>query len=1070
MDSLLGVVDLESAAAESASPTAAGKSKAGRRARLLAAVFGIAGAILAIAIPFLPVTLEQTTLDWPTAQGGTRAVSAPLTAQAPISLDAKVSCATARALDARTDGNAVLFSTNPPNSSIGTVTGMALQVGDGQLTLSSQGQQLGAAPIGEGDCTITVHSDPKHTTASVGGAHLADVSDDHRPQLTGFFSDLNNQDDTHGLSVSAQVDNRWASTATGIKLAAIVLSVLCFIGAVLALYRLDRLSGRRAPRLAKRGWWKLKFLDIAVLGTLGVWWLIGAMTADDGYFTTMARVRGDAGYIGEYYRWFAAPDAPMAWFVDIYAAMTKVSSLTPWMRLPSLLMGVACWMLISRGVLPRLGRQVRISSAAGWAAGAVFLAFWLPYDNGLRPENLVALLALITICAVERAVATRRLGPAAVGLTVAALCVSVNPHGLMAVLPFVVGLKPLAKIVLRHARQFGWVPVLAPVAAAGLVILALIFCDQTLSGALESVRLRSSLGPTGAWYNELDRYTMLFSNGPDGSMTRRFPVLLIFLCLATCAVVLLRRGNIRGAALGPSRRLLGISALSFVVLALAPTKHSHHFGMLVAVGGPLAALTALSTSTTVLLSRRNRAAFFAGLMVIVALASTGPNAWWYVSAWGVPWFDLPPQVFGIKLSTMALVAAAVALAIAAIEHMKHNEHEPFVPPAPVAKGDLENRGRALRLGLAPLSTVCAILVLFEIGSIAKGIQKRWDTYNMGADNIRQLAGKSCGLSDYIKVERDPKAGLLEAAPQQPQNAAPGWQVPAGADRGTTPQEWLTSTQKGFVTNGGLPSDDKWKPPHDFGKDGAPIWGSYHESGDGAGDLRTQWYSIPERARDGSVPIVVALAGKTEDPNGLTAEFGRNTPAGFEVLSREKLDAKKKDTDWRDARVSVPDGADQVRIVAKGRGLGSEGWVAFSAPRAPKIAKMTDVVGKDPVFLEWAAAAQHPCLRPSSIHNGIAEMPKYRISAGDDLRTVGRYWSSPAGGGPFVWMNASVQMEALPTYLEGDVDRDWGTLYEVTPDVANALPASAALHQQSVTHSGLWSPGPLAKPANPTGET
>ncbi|WP_020663886.1 arabinosyltransferase domain-containing protein [Amycolatopsis benzoatilytica] len=1065
------MVDLESVAADTAPPKAVGTKLAARRVRLLAAVFGIAGAILAIAVPLLPVTLEQTTLDWPTAQG-TKAVSAPLTAQAPISLDAKVPCATARSLVDRTGSTANLFNTNPPNSSLGTVTGMALQVGNGQLTLSSQGQQLGAAPLPAGDCLITVHTDAQRTTASVGGTRMVDVTDDHRPQVTGIYSDLTNQDATSGLSVSAQVDNRWASSATGIKLVAIVLSVLCFLAAVLALYRMDRMTGRRAPRLAVRGWWRLKFLDVAVLGTLVVWWLIGAMTADDGYFTTMARVRGDAGYIGEYYRWFAAPDAPMAWFVDIYAWMTKISTLTPWMRLPSLLMGVACWMLISRGVLPRLGRQVRISSAAGWAAGAVFLAFWLPYDNGLRPENLVALLSLITICCVERAVATRRLGPAAIGLTVAALCVAVNPHGLMAVLPFVVGLKPLAKIVLRHARRFGWVPVIAPIAAAGLVILALIFCDQTLRGALESVRLRSSLGPTGAWYDELDRYSMLFSDGPDGSMTRRFPVLLVFLCLATCVVVLLRRGNIRGAALGPSRRLLGISALSFVVLALAPTKHTHHFGMLVAIGGPLAALTALSTSTTVLLSRRNRAAFFAGLMVIVALAATGPNAWWYVSSWGVPWFDLPPQIFGIHLSTVALVGAAIALVIAGIEHMRHNEHEPFVPPAPVSKSDLENRGRALRLGLAPLSTVCAILVLFEIGSIAKGIQKRWDTYNMGADNVRQLAGKSCGLSDYIKVERDPKAGMLEAA-QQPLNAAPGWQPPADSGRRVSPSDWLASTQHGFVTNGGLPSDldGKWKPPYEFGKNQAPIWGSYHSSGDGAGDLRTQWYSIPDRARDGSVPVVVAIAGKADDPNSLTAEFGKDTPAGFQVLDRAPLgqQQKKSTTDWRDARVSVPEGADRVRIVAKGRGLGSDGWVAFSAPRAPKIARMTEVVGTDPAFLEWSAAAQHPCLRPSSIHNGIAEVPKYRISAGDDLRQVGRFWSAPAGGGPFVWMDVATKMEALPTYLEGDVDRDWGTLYAVTPDVPDALPASAAMHQRVVTHSGLWSPGPLAKPANPTGE-
>ena len=47
--------------------------------------------------------------------------------------------------------------------------------------------------------------------------------------------------------------------------------------------------------------------------------------------------------------------------------------------------------LISREVIPRLGDAVKHSRAAAWTAAGMFLAVWLPLNNGLRPEPLIAL-------------------------------------------------------------------------------------------------------------------------------------------------------------------------------------------------------------------------------------------------------------------------------------------------------------------------------------------------------------------------------------------------------------------------------------------------------------------------------------------------------------------------------------------------------------------------------------------------------------------------------------------------------------------------------------------------------
>ena len=61
-------------------------------------------------------------------------------------------------------------------------------------------------------------------------------------------------------------------------------------------------------------------------------------------------------------------------------------------------MALACWWLISREVIPRLGRPVKASRAAARTAAGMFLAVWLPLNNGLRPEPIIALGILLTWC------------------------------------------------------------------------------------------------------------------------------------------------------------------------------------------------------------------------------------------------------------------------------------------------------------------------------------------------------------------------------------------------------------------------------------------------------------------------------------------------------------------------------------------------------------------------------------------------------------------------------------------------------------------------------------------------
>ena len=218
---------------------------------------------------------------------------------------------------------------------------------------------------------------------------------DFRPQIVGVFTDLSGRAPP-GLEFSATIDTRYSSSPTVLKLLAMILGVAMTIVSLGALHVLDSADGRRHKRFLPPRWWSMSPLDGLVTAVLVWWHFVGANTADDGYILTMARVSEHAGYMANYYRWFGTPEAPFGWYYDLLALWAHVSTTSVWMRLPTLLMGLACWWVISREVIPRLGSAVKHSRAAVWTAAGLFLAFWLPLNNGLRPEPIIALGILLT--------------------------------------------------------------------------------------------------------------------------------------------------------------------------------------------------------------------------------------------------------------------------------------------------------------------------------------------------------------------------------------------------------------------------------------------------------------------------------------------------------------------------------------------------------------------------------------------------------------------------------------------------------------------------------------------------
>src|SRR5258708_2932215 len=110
----------------------------------------------------------------------------------------------------------------------------------------------------------------KQTTATIvwpqGPAANGLISDITAPLVSGATQP--------GLSARIDVDSRFITTPTPLKLGVMVLGVICVLGSIVALAVLDRQSGRRV-RDGWRRFWRVSpstwLADIGVVGTLLLW-------------------------------------------------------------------------------------------------------------------------------------------------------------------------------------------------------------------------------------------------------------------------------------------------------------------------------------------------------------------------------------------------------------------------------------------------------------------------------------------------------------------------------------------------------------------------------------------------------------------------------------------------------------------------------------------------------------------------------------------------------------------------------------------------------------------------------
>jgi len=1028
------------------------------RARLLASVLGLLGAFAAIAVPFLPVHERTASLQWP-QQSTVADVSAPLVAYAPQRLDLTVPCAAFTGLAAA--GGGTVVSTVPAGAPLALAKGLVVSVRNGNVDVAVVNRALlttSVAGLTGPGCALRLTSTATATTVQLAG-QAATVTEDLRPQVTGVYSDLTGAVPA-GLSLTATIDTRFSTSPTLLKLIAMGLGAVCAVGAVVALHSMDARARHRASRLLHRRWWRPTTRDVVVIATLTAWHIIGANTTDDGYLLTLARTARSSGYLANYYRWLGVPEAPFGWAYDLIDVMSRVSTASPWLRLPALIMGILTWLTLSREVLPRLGHSVKRNLATAWTAATVFLAFWLPYNNGLRPEPLIALGVIVTWCAVERSIASERLLPAALALIVSAFTLAAGPTGLICLLPVLAGIKPLLALLRRRAAQVGWLPTLAPMLAAGFVVLVVIFADQTLAAVLEGTKVRSARGPNFAWYYELVRYDILFGFGSDGSLARRFPVLVVMVSLVVCTAVMLRRRKLPGAPPGPSRRLIATTAGSFGVLVVTPTKWSHHFGAFAGIGVALAALTAVAVGASVLRSRRNRALFLAGLLGALAFTFAGWNDWVYTARWGIPWFDRAPSLAGIQVSTVIIVLEQGAAGLALFEHLR------FTGPVPTTRATSSTK---LRLRHSPLAIVAGLMVLAEVLSFTKAAVQRWPNYTIASANIAALGGHPCSLADAVRVETQPFSGTLATMG----GSGNGLEPPGStgfSTRGLPPElDPMTANQYASSAKTQTARVGLYPLPAGLEPGRTPVVGSWTSGTQRPAQLTTSWYRLPPAAANAPLLVVSAAgtiagtdtAGIRRDGVSVLAQFGRTSGSTVQQLSTAPLLDPQLGPGWRDLRLplsTVPRGADLVRVQVVDDKLDPNMWAAITQPRVPQLTSLQAAVGRAPSMIDWPVGLEFPCLRPFAVHNGVAEMPTTRVLPPGALAVAAADWQNAYGGGPLGWLDLVAAQQIVPTYLAGDWGREWGNLARIVPSVPQATPAQIATGSRTVW--GMAQRGPM----------
>lgn len=936
-----------------------GAGRGSRLRRVLPLLVGLAAVLGSAVLPLAPVEMSVPTVTWPQDPRAPQSTMLQLTNQEPLDLDVRFSCAAVAAAAATPEG--VVVSTLLPSGPAAGTEGLLVTAREGELRILSRGHELLSAPVpGDGEgCGYRIRTTAEELVVERDGVQVAATGLDDGPDalpdvdvLATSVRELPGDDD---LSVRLTVDNQFNATPSAAKQVVLAVVLLAAVGALLLLRRADRRGGVRERAPAPRPGRRVLLVDVVVVGALLAWWFIAPMSDDDGYYAQMARNVAEEGFVGNYYQLLNQSFTPFTWLYRVLGWWQQVGDSPVVLRVPALLVGLGTWVLLRRyvaraGVLPEpvdSRRGVRLALVA--LLGAVFLAWWLPYGMGVRPEAVVGFLALAALAGVRAGLRDRRLLPVGLAFAAAGLAVACHPTGLVALAPFLVALPGLARLVGEGADRLQVATRTALLLAPGAFAVAAAFADGTLNDFRRGQEIFLSVQEQTSWYDEIQRYGFLLTGIPMGSYARRAAVLLGMAGLVWFLVVAVA-ARARRVPVPASVLLAGTSlAAAFGLLWITPSKWTHHFGALSGLGPLFLALFLVSAPALVgRLADGRRPAPWVGVLavgstvLVIALAFHGPNTWAYTWAPGMPHNVEPPFVGPVSLDS-PLVWLVVALVLLGL----------------VARW--RGRGGLPAWVLAVPLLVAVFLagsLTYLLGSFGYATARTLDGWSPWADAVSDPLGRDCGAAAALQVTD------LSAARPLPAVGAAG-----AADGFVEGEGWFPAVPPPGPVGSGVTSE---------------VWGSLPAPGqeDLTGEIATPWFALPDLGDDEAV--VVLAAGLLGGGNSLVAEYG-TTAEGEQprVVGSEELGDGDDDPAWRTFRLAPDelDGgrADAVRLVARDVSGGAGGWLAFTGPSAVPLVPAAEYLPADaPVALAWQTAFLFPCQEQPVVRWGITEPAEHAI--------------------------------------------------------------------------------------------
>lgn len=937
----------------------------------IALISGLLAVGLAIALPLAPVKMSTPTVTWPQSVAQPESTMLELTAQQPLAIDVRFSCVAARLAGQSSDG--VLLSTIRPDTPAAADQGLLVAMRDDQLRVVMSGELLVERVLPPGDCAFGLQATAERTDFTLDGVdQRSDAPVVDLPQVDVLATSIVSipGGDDSDLGVSLRLDDQYSTSPTPLKLVLTVLMAIAVLMSLYALRRLDRLvqgptkAAASTARPVARGIW---ILDVVVIGLLVLWTFIAPVTDDDGYYAAMARNADNEGFVGGYYQLKNGSFTPFTWVYRMLGGWQSVFDNGPVpQRIPALLIGIATWFLLRRllrgqGTLPDAMATSRWAySGAVLASAVAFLAWWLPYDMGVRPEGVVALLALGVLLCVLTAVSRQTLSPVALAVLLVSLAVTCHPTGFVAFAPLLAGAPKLWPLIRGRGTGAGLAARLLCVIAPGAVGAFAAFGDGSLRDFIRSQEVFLSIQEQSSWVDEWQRYSLLLLTDPQGNYAKRAAVLLAIVgILAFLALYVTARAR-RYELPYPMVLVSWSMVASFLLLWPTPSKWSHHFGALAGVGPAFLGLLIVSGPWLIRRLQDDRplpaTVRYSAIGVFAAVAALswhGPNSWPYSWMLGVPQAGTIPHVGPLQADSLIGWVLGSVLVLLLVRRLLQRR-----------TGSTGWRPHAFLVAIPLLAVLfLSLQVTYLVGSFSTAAARTFDTYSPYADAITDPLSTDCAAAGAIDVVDDRRAEATDLS-----------ETVSGAS--VTP-----AAASGFVRNGGAarPLPD----PAD-GFDTLLTWGSL--TGDGAtetGRYTTPWFELPDVT--GDQRLVVMTAGRLDLGNSLVAEFGNDS--GAEVETQDLTDDQYTDF-WRQFVLNLGPakdrGATVVRLSALDQRGDEAGWLAMSQPAVQPVVSLQKYTGdEDPTAVSWQFSFLFPCQRQPVLSQGITEPAEYGVLWGND---------------------------------------------------------------------------------------